>query len=78
MCPIQDFLIIVVIGSILYPMRNIFGFLTRFCIYGLMAYTLFSDYADDLVQKVTFLAILSIPILISFIFRYFKLKFFKI
>lgn len=73
----QEFFIIVAVASFLYPMRNIFGVITRFCIYGLMAYTIFSDYADDWMQKIIFLGILSIPILVNVFFRFLKFKMLK-
>lgn len=73
----DEFVIIVIVASCLYPMRNIFGILTRFSIYGLIAYTVFSDYTDDWLQKIMFVGILSIPILINVVFRFLKLVFIK-
>lgn len=72
-----EFFIVIVVASFLYSLKNIFGILTRVCIYGMIAYTIFSDYADDWIQKIIFLGILSIPILINVIFRVLKLKFLK-
>lgn len=73
----STFLIIVAIASFLYPMRNIFGGLTRLSIYGMMAYVIFSNFAENWGDKILYVAILSLPILINMVFRYLKLKILK-
>lgn len=75
---LSDFFIIVIVASVLYPMRNIFGVLTRLSIYGLMAYAIFSDFAKEWGDKILFVLLLSVPIVINMIFRYLKTKMIKI
>lgn len=73
----STFFVVITIASILYPMRNICGGLTRLSIFGMIAYVIFSDFAKGLDDKIIYVGILSIPIVINIVFRFLKLKILK-
>lgn len=74
----SDFFIIVIVASVLYPMKNIFGVLTRLSIYGLMTYVLYSDSLRDWGDKTLFVLLLSVPIFVNMILKYIKTKMIKL
>ena len=72
----KELLIIVAVVCFIYPMRNLLGLLTRLAIYGAMIYVVFTDFPglakwDD---KLFALALLSIPIVITLVFKFLKFK----
>jgi len=65
---LQNLLIIVGVASILYPMRNLLGLITRFCIYGMIIWTIFFCPPLQWDSRIMFVAILQLkPGLISLI-----------
>ncbi|MGG4070872.1 hypothetical protein, partial [Bacillus tropicus] len=58
----KDFIIIVLVASFLYPMKNLLGMLTRFAIYGMIAMALFSGTIKGWDDKLFAVGILSLPI----------------
>lgn len=70
----KDFIIIVVVASFLYPMKNLLGMLTRFAIYGMIAMALFSGTIKGWDDKLFAVGILILPILINWIFKLLKWK----
>ncbi|MEC0182309.1 hypothetical protein P4H61_12535 [Paenibacillus peoriae] len=73
----QEFIIIVLVASFLYPMKNLIGLLTRLALFGMMAYTLFSGSIPNWGDKLFALIILSLPILINLLVRFLKMKIIK-
>ncbi|MCJ8010139.1 hypothetical protein MUG84_00090 [Paenibacillus sp. KQZ6P-2] len=69
-----NFLIIVGVASVLYPMRNLLGLITRFCIYGMIIWTLFFNPPMPWDSKILFVAILFIPIVVNWIYKFLKRK----
>ncbi|MEK5061810.1 hypothetical protein BK126_28295 [Paenibacillus sp. FSL H7-0326] len=73
----QEFIIIVLVASFLYPMKNLIGLLTRLGLFGMMAYTLFSASIPNWGDKFFALIILSLPIFLNMLFKFLKLKIIK-
>ncbi|MDQ0496890.1 hypothetical protein [Paenibacillus brasilensis] len=73
----QEFIIIVLVTSFLYPMKNLIGLLTRLALFGMMAYTLFSGSIPNWGDKFFALALLSLPIFINMLVEFLKLKILK-
>ncbi|MMZ48175.1 hypothetical protein D1872_98360 [compost metagenome] len=73
----QEFIIIVLVASFLYPMKNLIGLLTRLALFGMMAYTLFSGSIPNWGDKFFALIILSLPIFINMLVKFLKLKIMK-
>ncbi|PZE19360.1 hypothetical protein CBW46_019280 [Paenibacillus xerothermodurans] len=70
----NDYLLIVAVASFLYPMRNLLGMLTRFAIYGMIAMALFSGTIKGWEDRLFFVAVFSIPVVINWTFKLFKWK----
>lgn len=70
----QEIIIIVLVASIIYPMRNLLGLFVRVALFGMMAYTLFSSSIPNWGDKMFALMLLSIPILINLLMKLFKSK----
>ncbi|MEK4433081.1 hypothetical protein MHB54_28400 [Paenibacillus sp. FSL M7-0802] len=73
----QEFIIIVLVASFLYPMKNLIGLLTRLALFGMMAYTLFSGSIPNWGDKFFALIILSLPIFLNMLVKFLKLKIIK-
>ncbi|MHA7584562.1 hypothetical protein ACX12E_29880 [Paenibacillus vandeheii] len=73
----QEFIIIVLVASFLYPMKNLIGLLTRLALFGMMAYTLLSGSIPNWGDKFFALIILSLPIFLNMLVKFLKLKIIK-
>lgn len=69
-----NFLIIVGVASVLYPMRNLLGLITRFFIYGMIIWTIFFYPPLQWDSRIMFVAILLIPVAVNWLFRFLKSK----
>lgn len=74
----QEFIIIVLVATILYPMRNLLGLLVRLALFGMIAYTLFSSSIPNWGDKLFAIVMLSIPFLVNMIVKYLKFKMMKV
>lgn len=73
----KEILIVITIACFLYSMRNLIGLITRLFIYGMMAYTLFSDVIKGWDTKLFSLALLAIPVIVNLLLKYVKYKMLK-
>lgn len=74
----KEVIIIVAIACFLYPMRNLIGLITRLFIYGMIPLALFSKTHLDWDDKLFFVSLLAIPIIVNLLVKYVKHKMFKI
>lgn len=70
--------IIVIVATFLFSMRNLLGTLIRLAVYSMIAYTIFSDVIPGWSDKAFAIALLSLPILINFGIKLVKTKLLRI
>ncbi len=71
-------LIVVLVATVLYSMNNLLGLITKFMIFGMMIFTIFSDVIKSWDSKLFAIVLLSLPVFINTGIKFLKAKSLKV